>query len=141
MNLQPTRPMIPTTAVHTLSCPSCQAKLSYTNVTKQYPHLYCTHCHNVYVEQRSQAECRKIWTNWSAEKLMSTIQSRAPLCSCGGMFLFNASVHCVYCGEMLPLPEPTAPKRRLVYDRVVVFDATTIMYDDGKHVTYRLTHD
>lgn len=130
---------VPAEQIQTLNCPSCHATLHYYTVAKQFPHLYCTHCHNAYVELAAQAICRKVHTDGGAEKIMSRLQSSAPLCECGGMFLFNVGVHCVHCGEMLPLPLPPKGKLRLWYDQLVIFHDTTVYYDKGKKVSYRLT--
>lgn len=129
---------VPNEQCKTLDCPSCHATLHYYTVPKQFPHLYCTDCHNAYVDERSQKKCLAVRTDGGAAKMMSSIQSIAPLCSCGGMFLFNVGVHCSYCGEILPLPLPLKPKYRLRYDQLVVFNEATVLYNNDKQITYHL---
>ncbi len=118
-------------------CASCQSELRYALISDQYPHLYCTHCHNAYVEASAGAKAQKIWWQHIATREQHEIQGHAPVCECGGLFLFNAQPHCTHCGRPLDIALPTHPKRRLLYSELVIFNGAKVYRDAGTIDTYQ----
>lgn len=129
---------IPPANSQVISCPSCQATARYYVVTGQWPHLYCSYCHNAYVDIDDYQTLRKIHSANKARKAMELIEGAAKLCSCGGMFLFQVRVHCVHCGEVLPFEIPTDPCPRLRFSDLIVFDSSETFFSNGRNKLYRL---
>lgn len=129
---------IPSTATLAIRCPGCAALLHYHMISKQWPHLYCTYCHNVYVQLSDHPRLREIGTNFFSKKAMQRIEGEARLCRCGGMFLFRTRVHCVHCGEPLPFDLPKRGGRdRLRYSDMIVFDGSEVIYSNGRSKIFR----
>ncbi len=122
-----------------IRCSSCQATDRYYVVTDQWPHLYCSYCHNVYVDIDDYQTLNKIHSDNKALKAMELIEGAAKLCPCGGMFLFHVQVHCIHCGEVLPFQLPTDPRQRIRYGDLVVFDGSEIVLGQGQGKLYHLT--
>ncbi|EKD79552.1 MAG: hypothetical protein ACD_41C00038G0004 [uncultured bacterium] len=120
-----------------MACPSCKAELEYSIVPNTWPHLYCTHCKNAYHETHGQAGYKRIIRQRLANRKMHAIQSHAPVCECGGLFLFNAFPHCLHCGYEFSFGIPTEYKARLLHPDLVVFDGTKLYLDNGTHNLYQ----
>lgn len=120
-----------------LNCPSCHAELHYSIVPNTWPYLYCTLCQNAYHETSGQSGFRKIIRQRIAHRTMHTIQSHAPNCECGGLFLFNAFPHCVHCGFEFPFGIPTQHRDRLRHSELVVFNGTKLFLDNGTYNLYQ----
>lgn len=130
---------IPSAQVQEMTCASCQAVARYHVVKDQWPHLYCTYCHNAYVELGNHLTLKKIRTDSGAKKAQQIIEGEAQLCRCGGMFLFDVRVHCVHCGEALPFTFPAEALDRLRHSDLVMFDGSIARFDDGKTKLFRLS--
>jgi len=129
---------IPAIEVKEIVCPSCAAVARYHVIKQQWPHLYCTYCHNAYVELGNHPRLKGISTNFFAKKAMQLIEGEAQLCRCGGMFLFRTRVHCVHCGEPLPFAMPNGGRARMRYSDLIVFDGSEVRFDDGQSNLYHL---
>jgi hypothetical protein len=128
---------LPMLELKTITCPSCHVQENYTVISKQWPHAYCTYCHNAYVELGNHPGLKKISTNWGAKKAMAIIEGEAQLCTCGGMFLFKTLVHCIHCGEPLPITIPTEAHDRLRHSDLIIFNDGLVIYDNGTAKRFR----
>lgn len=120
-----------------IKCPSCQAELAFSVIPHTQPHLYCIHCQNAYHETYGQAKHRKIWWERIANRELHEIQSHAPMCECGGLFLSSAYPHCTHCGYSFTFAIPTKPKARLLYGDLIVFHGSKVYLDNGTHNLYQ----
>ena len=122
---------VPATDQTTINCPSCQTITPCAIIPQTYPHLYCARCSNAYAEPRSAHHAGRIWWQRLAKREQHHIQSHAPVCACGGLFLFNATPHCPHCQRSLPVNLPTEPKERLRYSNLMVFPQSKLYLDNG----------
>ena len=132
--------IVPIIKEHTqpITCSNCEQVSYYYVLANMWPHLYCSRCNNVYHETIDQRNYSKIITNWGRHKAMNLIESQAPLCECGGLFLFNAQPNCNNCNNPLPLiyHEPIS-KKRLHHDALIVFDGTKEYLSQGHTRKYK----
>ncbi len=123
----------------TMACTSCQSQLRFAVISNVFPHLYCARCHNAYIEPKAKVRIKGLWLQRSALREQHDLQSHAPVCECGGLFLFNAHPHCTHCGNSLPLPFPEDPKGRLSYSDLIVFPGSKVYLDNGTVQVYQFT--
>lgn len=128
---------IPLEQQQTMACVSCQTQLQFAIIPNIAPHLYCARCHNVYSEPKAAKRIKSFWWQRFALREQHDLQSHAPVCECGGLFLFNAHPHCTHCGRSLPLPFPEDPKGRLAYSDMIIFDSSKVYLDNGLVETYQ----
>ena len=114
-----------------LSCPSCKTVIRFAIIPSTYPHLYCARCTNAYAEPRAARHADRVWWQHLANRQQHHIQSHAPVCECGGLFLFNATPHCPHCRRGLPVNLPTEPKERLRYSNLMIFPNSKLYLDNG----------
>lgn len=116
----------------TMDCPSCRTSIRYAQLPNIYPHFYCARCWNAYVEPRAQKLVNHIWWERTASRAQHDLQSHAPVCECGGLFLFNATPHCPHCRYSLPVMLPLDSKKaRLRYNLLMVFPGSKTYLDNG----------
>ena len=129
--------VIPPDQIKQVTCTYCDHVSDYAIIDEAWPHLYCTRCNNVYHEKINERDYDKIRTDWGRRKKMSLVESRAPLCECGGLFLFNAHPNCPNCGLTLPFMN-TQPDtlERIKHDRLIVTHDTLEYQNDGTSIRY-----
>ena len=127
-----------------ITCSTCQHVSRVAILPESWPHLYCTKCHNVYHEVDNQYAYKRIKTNWGRRKRMNIVESQAPLCECGGMFLFNAKPNCPNFKQDLHMFDELKTKNgvhpeeevRVFHDDMVIFPDTTEYMENGHTNTY-----
>lgn len=128
---------IPKEITQKVECPTCHEKTDIYVVRNTGPHLHCTRCNNLYHEHIPQKDYAKIRTNWGRNKGMNLIESQAPLCSCHGMFLFNAHPSCPRCWQNLPLiTSNPQSKERLLHSDMYIFNGTIEYLENGSSRKY-----
>lgn len=128
---------VPPEKIKTTECDVCHRTVSYAVLYESWPHLYCTRCNNVYHEKIKQRNYKQILTNWGRRKKMNLVESQAPLCECGGLFLFTAHPNCPYCNQPIlftkHLPDS---KERLLHDELIVLNGSKEYMNDGTSCQY-----
>lgn len=103
------------------------------------PHLYCTACNNVYHEDVDPPNYKTIRTNWGRRKKMNLIESQAPICRCGGLFLFNAHPNCPHCGQDFNWLDLSNEDVRLHHNKLMIFDGTLEYSNNGHEHEYHFS--
>jgi hypothetical protein len=127
---------IPAANRSTIICTQCNASTSVYKVPDSAPHLYCTKCQNVYHELgKTDYEKRFPFASFR-KKIMHHIEGNAPICPCGGLFIFNAYPHNPQCLHKIHLPIKMHGNARLVYADMYIFDGSQEFTDGGKTRVY-----
>ncbi len=128
---------VPAANRQTIACAQCKATASVYKVPDSAPHLYCTKCRNVYHEtSRENYEKRFPFASFR-KKIMHHIEGNAPICPCGGLFIFNAYPRNPECLHEIPLPVKMHGNPRLLYADMLVFDGTHEFTDNGPTKVYK----
>ncbi|TGE05304.1 hypothetical protein [Hymenobacter fodinae] len=118
-----------------LHCPTCQHdNLSWrsSSMSEAFPHFYCSHCSNVYLERQVQ----ELVYYEATPALLAQIGATLPPCICGGHFTPTASPKCTVCHHEVPLV--LDPVQHLQDPNMVVLDGACVLYDQGEPYQVRI---
>lgn len=127
---------VPKAECETTTCTQCHTSALVYKVPDSAPHLYCTKCQNVYQETREENYQKHFRFAAFRKKIMHHIEGNAPICPCGGLFIFNALPSNPKCLHEIGLPIQMTGKERLEYADMLVFDGTHVFTDSGKTQIY-----
>ena len=131
---------IPLPQQHHITCISCQQSVAYAQLEHIAPQLYCTQCRNAYHQLDAKVEVSGLLQQRLAKRMVHIIQSHAPVCECGGLFLFNAQPRCPHCKKHLPLKLPSDVKLRLRFSSLYIQDESKLFLDNGTYRLYQFEH-
>lgn len=137
MNSQTQAIEVPVANQNTIQCLQCSVSTVVYKVPNSAPHLYCTKCKNVYHEISREDYGKRFPFAAFRKKIMHHIEGNAPICPCGGLFIFNAYPRNPQCLHEIPLPVKMQGNARLLYSDMYIFDGTQEIRDTGEILIYQ----